>query len=123
MELGTPHLLLRGIYRCNLLGAFATEKGGGHPFHGFHWPKRHRGNSGHTVDGRNPAPPKKPWKDSIVFCKCQQKMVSHAFKMVRNGFCPSTVASQILSKRNSSREDTELARKSCRKKCAERFPF
>ena len=41
-----------------------------------------------TVDGRNPAPPKKPWNhDSLVNTK--KPTVSHGFQVVRNGFFPS----------------------------------
>ena len=43
-----------------------------------------------TVDGRNPAPPKKPWNDDSPRTY-QQTMVSHGFQVVRNGFRPSTV--------------------------------
>ena len=38
-----------------------------------------------TVDGRNPAPPEKPWNDDLLR-KYQQTMVSHIFKVVRDGF-------------------------------------
>ena len=47
----------------------------------------------HTVDGRNPAPPKKSWNDDVP-CKYQQTMVFHGF-LGGAGFRPSTVGSQF----------------------------
>ena len=42
---------------------------------------------GPTVDGRNPAPPKKPWNDDSL-CKYQQTMVSHGSKWCEMDFVP-----------------------------------
>ena len=44
----------------------------------------------HTVDGRNPAPPKKPW-ESVVCWFLQGNHHSRVPQVVRNGFRPSTV--------------------------------
>ena len=49
------------------------------------------GTSSSTVDGRCPAPPKKPWEWWCP-CKYRQTMVPHCFLGGANGFCPSTVA-------------------------------
>ena len=38
----------------------------------------------HTVDGQNPAPPKKPWQDDFSKNNSNKLMVSHSFKVVRN---------------------------------------
>ena len=37
---------------------------------------------GDTVDGQNPAPPKKPWND--ILYKYHQAIVSHGFKVVQD---------------------------------------
>ena len=42
-----------------------------------------------TVDGRNPAPPKKPWNDDFPV-ETKQTVGSSGFKVVRNEFRPST---------------------------------
>ena len=42
-----------------------------------------------TVDGRNPAPRKKPWFLMIPLQIPPNLMVSHGFKVARNGFRPS----------------------------------
>ena len=44
----------------------------------------------HTVDGRNPAPLKKPWSDDSP-CRCQRTVAFHGF-LGGAGFCSSTVA-------------------------------
>ena len=60
-------------------GVPATRLGDAHHFSGH----------SHTMDGRNPAPPKKPWiDDSLV--NTEQTMGPRGFKVVRNGVRPST---------------------------------
>ena len=43
----------------------------------------------HTVDGDNPAPPKKPWNDASPV-NTKKTMVC-PFQVVQNGLCPSTL--------------------------------
>ena len=46
--------------------------------------------AGDTVDGRNPAPPKRPWRDDSPVNTNERYGFNHGFQLVRNGFCPFT---------------------------------
>ena len=47
-----------------------------------------------TVDGRNPAPPKKPWKDDSLVNTNKRYGFNHSFQVVRNGFRPSDMSQE-----------------------------
>ena len=40
----------------------------------------------HTVDGRNPAPPQKPWNNNFLNNINKKPMVSNGFNLVRRDF-------------------------------------